>query len=134
MFGDEVILFVDDIVLLGVYNLENILVVVVVVKMVGVFNKVIQKVLISFIGVKYCLQYVIVIQNCKFYNDSKVMNILVISKVFFVFKVLVILFVGGFDCGNGFDDLKLYMDNVKVVFMFGQIVLKIEKLGNELGI
>lgn len=58
-------------------------------------------------------------KDCKFYNDSKVINILVISKVFLVFDKLVILFVGGLDCGNGFDDLKLYMKYVKVVFIFG---------------
>lgn len=36
--------------------------------------------------------------------------------------------------GNGFDDLKPYMDNVKAVLTFGQTAPKIEKLGNELGI
>lgn len=54
MFNGEVIIFLEEVVFFGVYNLENILVVIVVVKMVGVFNEVVKKVLISFIGVKYC--------------------------------------------------------------------------------
>lgn len=56
-----------------------------IVKLLGIFNEVIMVVLKCFMGVKYCLEYVIMINNCKFYNDLKVMNMLVIEKVLFVF-------------------------------------------------
>ncbi|AIW29743.1 MULTISPECIES: UDP-N-acetylmuramoyl-L-alanine--D-glutamate ligase [Bacillus] len=134
MFGDEAILPVDDIVLPGAHNLENILAAVAAAKTAGASNKAIQKVLTSFTGVKHRLQYVTAIQNRRFYNDSKATNILATSKALSAFKAPVILLAGGLDRGNGFDDLKPYMDNVKAVLTFGQTAPKIEKLGNELGI
>lgn len=109
MFGDEAILPVDDIVLPGAHNLENILAAVAAAKTAGASNKAIQKVLTSFTGVKHRLQYVTAIQNRKFYNDSKATNILATSKALSAFKAPVILLAGGLDRGNGFDELKPYM-------------------------
>lgn len=53
MFNDEVIGVCDNILFLGEYNLENVFVFVVVVKMLGVINEEIMYVLEMFKGVEY---------------------------------------------------------------------------------
>ncbi|EIM08805.1 glutamate ligase domain-containing protein, partial [Bacillus atrophaeus] len=105
-----------------------------VVKTGGASNEAIKKVLTSFTGVKHRLQYVTTIQDRKFYNDSKATNVLATSKALSAFEKPVLLLAGGLDRGNGFDELKPYMQNVKAILTFGQTAPKLEKLGAELGI
>ncbi|MEC1960663.1 UDP-N-acetylmuramoyl-L-alanine--D-glutamate ligase, partial [Bacillus subtilis] len=134
MFNGEAILPLEEVVLPGAHNLENILAAIAVVKTAGASNEAVKKVLTSFTGVKHRLQYVTTVNGRKFYNDSKATNILATSKALSAFDKPVILLAGGLDRGNGFDDLKPYMKHVKAVLTFGQTAPKLEKLGNELGI
>ncbi|MDU0153394.1 UDP-N-acetylmuramoyl-L-alanine--D-glutamate ligase [Bacillus cabrialesii] len=134
MFNGEAILPLEEVVLPGAHNLENILAAIAVVKTAGASNEAVKKVLTSFTGVKHRLQYVTTVKDRKFYNDSKATNILATSKALSAFDKPVILLAGGLDRGNGFDDLKPYMKYVKAVLTFGQTAPKLEKLGNELGI
>ncbi|MCY8912939.1 UDP-N-acetylmuramoyl-L-alanine--D-glutamate ligase [Bacillus atrophaeus] len=134
LFDNEAILSLEDVVLPGAHNLENILAAVAVVKTAGASNEAIKKVLTSFTGVKHRLQYVTTIQDRKFYNDSKATNVLATSKALSAFEKPVLLLAGGLDRGNGFDELKPYMQNVKAILTFGQTAPKLEKLGAELGI
>ncbi len=131
--GDEIIK-VKDIVLPGVHNLENILAAVAAVKLRGVSNEAIYKVLTTFQGVKHRLQYVDSVDGRRFYNDSKATNILATSKALQAFTSPTILLAGGLDRGNEFDDMKPYLENVKAMILFGETAPKLERIAKERGI
>ncbi|MBO1510518.1 UDP-N-acetylmuramoyl-L-alanine--D-glutamate ligase [Metabacillus bambusae] len=133
-YKNERVILLKDIVLPGVHNLENILAAVSAVKLKGVSNESIKKVLTSFTGVKHRLQFVDTIDNRRFYNDSKATNILATSKALQAFSMPTILLAGGLDRGNEFDELKPYLDNVKAMVLFGETAPKLERIANESGI
>ncbi|MCS0542933.1 UDP-N-acetylmuramoyl-L-alanine--D-glutamate ligase, partial [Aeromonas veronii] len=133
-FNDEKIIEINNIVLPGVHNLENILAAVAVAKLVSTPNTAIIEVLTSFTGVKHRLQYVTTIENRKFYNDSKATNILATKKAISAFEQPVILLAGGLDRGNEFDELVDELTRVKAMVLFGQTAKKLEKAGQLAGI
>jgi UDP-N-acetylmuramoylalanine--D-glutamate ligase len=133
-YKGEHIILLKDIVLPGTHNLENILAAISAVKLRGVSNEAIIKVLTSFKGVKHRLQFVETINNRRFYNDSKATNILATSKALQAFTVPTILLAGGLDRGNEFDDLKPYLKHVKAMILFGETAPKLERIANESGI
>ncbi|MFC0271194.1 UDP-N-acetylmuramoyl-L-alanine--D-glutamate ligase [Metabacillus herbersteinensis] len=133
-FNDEMVVSLNDVVLPGKHNLENILASIAAVKMRGVSNGAITKVLTTFTGVKHRLQYVDSIKERRFYNDSKATNILATSKALQAFKVPTILLAGGLDRGNEFDELIPFLQNVKAVITFGQTAPKLERIAAEAGI
>jgi UDP-N-acetylmuramoylalanine--D-glutamate ligase len=133
-YKDERIIFLKDIVLPGAHNLENILAAISAVKLRGVSNESISKVLTSFKGVKHRLQFVDTIKNRRFYNDSKATNILATSKALQAFTVPTILLAGGLDRGNEFDELKPYLNDVKAMILFGETAPKLERIAIESGI
>jgi UDP-N-acetylmuramoylalanine--D-glutamate ligase len=133
-YNDEAIMPINDIVLPGKHNLENILAAVAVVKSRGVKNDAIRQVLTSFSGVRHRLQYVDTVNGRRFYNDSKATNILATSKALEAFSTPIILLAGGLDRGNEFDELKPFLRNVKALVTFGQTAPKIERVAKEAGI
>lgn len=133
-FKGEHIIFIKEIVLPGAHSLENILAAVSAVKLRGVSNESIIKVLTSFKGVKHRLQFVETIDNRRFYNDSKATNILATSKALQAFTAPTILLAGGLDRGNDFDELKPYLEHVKAMILFGETAPKLERIANECGI
>ncbi|KKI93739.1 UDP-N-acetylmuramoyl-L-alanyl-D-glutamate synthetase [Bacillus sp. SA1-12] len=133
-YKGEKIISLEDIVLPGIHNLENILAAVSAVKTRGVANESIHKVLTTFTGVKHRLQYVETINKRRFYNDSKATNILATSKALQAFTAPTILLAGGLDRGNEFDELKAYLQNVKAMILFGQTAPKLERIAIESGI
>lgn len=133
-FNDEKIITLDQIVLPGKHNLENILAAVGAAKLAGVHNDTIVNILNTFTGVKHRLQYVGDVNNRKFYNDSKATNILATEKAVTAFNSPVILLAGGLDRGNSFDALIPSLHNVKAVVTFGQTAKKIAKVARKAGI
>lgn len=133
-FMDEKIMAMEDIVLPGEHNLENILSSVAAAKLSGVDNEAIFKVLNSFKGVKHRLQFIAEKEGRKFYNDSKATNILATSKALAAFNEPVVLLAGGLDRGNEFDELRPYLEQVKALVTFGQTAGKIERVASEAGI
>lgn len=133
-FMDEKIMAMEDIVLPGEHNLENILSSVAAAKLSGVDNEAIFKVLNSFKGVKHRLQFIAEKEGRKFYNDSKATNILATSKALAAFNEPVVLLAGGLDRGNEFDELRPYLEQVKALVTFGQTAEKIERVASEAGI
>lgn len=133
-FNDEMVMSLNDVVLPGKHNLENILASIAAVKIRGVSNRAISKVLTTFTGVKHRLQYVDCIKERRFYNDSKATNILATSKALQAFEVPTILLAGGLDRGNEFDELIPFLRNVKAVITFGQTAPKLERIAGEAGI
>lgn len=125
LFNGEEIVAVADIALLGDYNLENILAAVAASKLYGAENEAIANVLKSFSGVKHRLQFVMEIDERKFYNNSKATNILATQKALSAFRNPVILLAGGLDRGNSFEDLIPSLKNVKAIVTFGETAPKI---------
>ncbi|MEH7463189.1 UDP-N-acetylmuramoyl-L-alanine--D-glutamate ligase [Bacillus thuringiensis] len=132
-FKGEKVIDVQDIVLPGKHNLENILAAMSIAKLMGVANEAIIAVLKRFTGVKHRLEYVTTIQNRKFYNDSKATNMLATEKALSAFTNPVILLAGGLDRGNEFDDLIPYFEHVKGLFTFGQTAPKLVKAAEKAG-
>ncbi|WP_010193058.1 UDP-N-acetylmuramoyl-L-alanine--D-glutamate ligase [Bacillus sp. m3-13] len=133
-FKDEKIISIDQIVLPGKHNLENILAAVAAVKLSGVSNEAIIEVLTRFSGVKHRLQFIGERDGRRFYNDSKATNILATQKALSAFENNVVLLAGGLDRGNEFDDLLPYMSNVKVLVTFGETAEKLMRTASEAGI
>ncbi|WP_139891299.1 UDP-N-acetylmuramoyl-L-alanine--D-glutamate ligase [Bacillus sp. D386] len=133
-FRDEKIIAIDEVVLPGKHNLENILSAVAAVKLYGVANEAIQYVLKTFSGVKHRTQFVAEINGRKFYNDSKATNILAASAAISSFKSPLILLAGGLDRGNEFDELIPLLTHVKAMIVFGETAEKLTKTAQEAGI
>lgn len=133
-FRNEKIIAIDEVVLPGKHNLENILSAVAAVKLYGVSNEAIQYVLSTFRGVKHRMQFVADINGRKFYNDSKATNILAASAAISSFKSPLILLAGGLDRGNEFDELIPLLTHVKAMIVFGETAEKLTKTAQKAGI
>ncbi|EIA20154.1 UDP-N-acetylmuramoyl-L-alanine--D-glutamate ligase [Listeria fleischmannii] len=134
MFNDEEIGSVEDILLPGEHNLENILASIAVSKTLGVSNEAIMHVLETFKGVEHRTQFVGELLGRKFYNDSKATNILATQSALKGFKQPVVLLAGGLDRGNEFDELKPFFRNVKAVVVFGETAEKIARVAKEVDV
>ncbi|GIO26065.1 UDP-N-acetylmuramoyl-L-alanine--D-glutamate ligase [Ornithinibacillus bavariensis] len=133
-FQEEKIIAIEDIVLVGAHNLENILAAVSAAKLAGATNEGIYEVLTTFSGVHHRLQYVDKINERIFYNDSKATNILATQKALSAFQQPIVLLAGGLDRGNGFDELIPYLSNVKAMVVFGQTADKVKASAEKAGV
>ncbi|WP_070120188.1 UDP-N-acetylmuramoyl-L-alanine--D-glutamate ligase [Bacillus marinisedimentorum] len=128
------IISLEDIVLPGRHNLQNILAAAAAAKIMGADDDAIRTVLTTFTGVEHRLQFVTELNGRKIYNDSKATNTLATTAALSAFQQPVILLAGGLDRGNGFDELIPYMDRVKAVVAFGQTAEKIKGSAEKAGI
>ncbi|TSB46325.1 UDP-N-acetylmuramoyl-L-alanine--D-glutamate ligase [Alkalicoccobacillus porphyridii] len=119
------IIALEDVMLPGRHNLENILAAVGASILAGSSREQIQHVLKTFGGVQHRLQFVKKHKERAFYNDSKATNILATSKALDAFQQPVILLAGGLDRGNSFDALIPSLSGVKAVVAFGETKHKI---------
>ncbi|MCP3031104.1 UDP-N-acetylmuramoyl-L-alanine--D-glutamate ligase [Halobacillus sp. A1] len=133
-FKDEPVVKRSDIVLVGEHNLANILAAVAAVKVSGIKNEAIVKVLTSFGGVEHRLEFVTKKNGVYFYNDSKATNILATSYALKAFDQPIILLAGGLDRGNQFDELVEKLGNVKAMVLFGETAEKISLAGTQAGV
>ncbi|NHA38099.1 UDP-N-acetylmuramoyl-L-alanine--D-glutamate ligase [Staphylococcus schleiferi] len=127
------IIHLDDIVLPGEHNLENILAAVMAAILAGVSVSAIIQSLTTFSGIEHRLQYIGNNKTNKYYNDSKATNTLATQFALNSFKQPIIWLCGGLDRGNDFDDLIPYMTNVRVMVTFGETQEKFVKLGESQG-
>ncbi|HAM82157.1 UDP-N-acetylmuramoyl-L-alanine--D-glutamate ligase [Ornithinibacillus bavariensis] len=133
-FQEEKIIAIEDLVLVGAHNLENILAAISAAKLAGATNEGIYEVLTTFSGVHHRLQYVDKINERIFYNDSKATNILATQKALSAFQQPIVLLAGGLDRGNGFDELIPYLSNVKAMVVFGQTADKVKASAEKAGV
>jgi UDP-N-acetylmuramoylalanine--D-glutamate ligase len=133
-FKMDRIMALEDIVLVGSHNLENILAAVSAAKLAGATNEGIYRVLTTFTGVTHRLQYVDKIHERLFYNDSKATNILATQKALSSFQQPIVLLAGGLDRGNAFDDLIPFLANVKAMVVFGQTAEKVRSSAEKAGV
>jgi len=133
-YDGKLVIKLDDIILKGKHNYQNIMGAIIAVKKYGVKNEVIQKVLKEFKGVEHRLEYVDTINGVTYYNDSKATNCVSTITALNSFNQPTILLLGGYDRGHSFHDLDDSMKNVKCVVCFGETKNRIEEFCNDLNI
>lgn len=127
------IIHLEDIVLPGEHNLENILASVLAAILAGVSISAINQSLTTFSGIEHRLQYIGNNKTNKYYNDSKATNTLATQFALNAFQQPIIWLCGGLDRGNEFDELIPYMDHVRIMITFGETQEKFVKLGESQG-
>lgn len=133
-FQGEEIISLEDVVLVGEHNVENILAAICVTKLMGTSIEAIKTVLQQFSGVKHRLQFVKDVQGRLFYNDSKATNILATQKALQSFTKPVILLAGGLDRGTSFAELLPFMSHVKAMVVFGETAKKLVSFAKQANI
>lgn len=133
-YDGKLVIKLDDIILKGKHNYQNIMGAIIAVKKYGVTDEVIQKVLKEFKGVEHRLEYVDTINGVIYYNDSKATNCVSTITALNSFDKPTILLLGGYDRGHSFHDLDDSMKNVKCVVCFGETKNRIEEFCNDLNI
>ena len=133
-YDGKLVIKLDDIILKGKHNYQNIMGAIIAVKKYGVTDEVIQKVLKEFKGVEHRLEYVDTIDGVTYYNDSKATNCVSTITALNSFDKPTILLLGGDDRGHSFHDLDDSMKNVKCVVCFGETKNRIEEFCNDLNI
>ena len=133
-YDGKIVIKLDDIILKGKHNYQNIMGDIIAVKKYGVTDEVIQKVLKEFKGVEHRLEYVDTIDGVTYYNDSKATNCVSTITALNSFDKPTILLLGGYDRGHSFHDLDDSMKNVKCVVCFGETNNRIEEFCNDLNI
>jgi UDP-N-acetylmuramoylalanine--D-glutamate ligase len=133
-YDGKLVIKLDDIILKGKHNYQNIMGAIIAVKKYGVTDEVIQKVLKEFKGVEHRLEYVDTINGVTYYNDSKATNCVSTITALNSFDKPTILLLGGYDRGHSFHDLDDSMKNVKCVVCFGETKNRIEEFCTDLNI
>ena len=133
-YDGKLVIKLDDIILKGKHNYQNIMGAIIAVKKYGVTDEVIQKILKEFKGVEHRLEYVDTINGVMYYNDSKATNCVSTITALNSFDKPTILLLGGYDRGHSFHDLDNSMKNVKCVICFGETNNRIEEFCNDLNI
>ena len=131
--GEEVV-ELKDILLKGKHNYENICGAIAAVKVFGISNASIRKVLAEFKGVEHRLEFVAEHHGVKYYNDSKATNCVSTNIALRSFNEPTILLLGGTDRGHSFYDLKDSMGHVKAIVAYGETKNRIADFAKDLGI
>lgn len=118
---------IDEIMLPGKHNLENVLASVAVAWIMDIDFKIVRDVLKTFPGVEHRIEYVDTINGVKFYNDSKGTNSDASIKAIEAINSPIILIAGGMDKGTDFDDfIKAFNNKVKALILLGETKEKIK--------
>lgn len=128
---DEEIIKINEIKLRGNHNYENIMACIIVLKLLNVSNDIIKNYLSNFNGIEHRIEFVRKLNNRYFYNDSKSTNNEATITALKTFTSPTILIMGGLDRNIPFDDLRNYINNVKLVTCYGETKDKIEKFFND---
>ncbi|XKE93677.1 UDP-N-acetylmuramoyl-L-alanine--D-glutamate ligase [Metaplanococcus flavidus] len=110
----------SEIMLGGQHNLENILAAAAAALLWGGTEETIIRVLSSFTGVKHRSQLVVNWKGRKFYNDSKATNALATKSALEAFPGNIVLLAGGLERNHSLEELRPYMNRVKVLVTFGE--------------
>ena len=103
------------------------------VKEYGVSNDIICKVIENFKGVEHRLEYVDTIDGVEYYNDTEATNIKCTQIALSSFKCPIILFLGGLERGQNFEDLNDYMENVKAIIAIGECRERVKEYAESIG-
>ncbi len=126
-YDNEKVLDIDKIKIKGMHNVENVMCAISAVKEYDVSNEIIEKVVSNFKGVEHRLEYVNTVNGVEYYNDTEATNIKCTQIALSSFNRPIILFLGGLERGQDFNDLTPYMDNVKAIIAIGQCRNRVEE-------
>ena len=132
-YYDEKIMSIDDIKIKGMHNVENCMAAIMAVKEYFVSNDVIIDVISNFKGVEHRLEYVDIVNGVEYYNDTEATNIKCCQIALSSFKCPVVLFLGGLERGQNFEDLTPYMEHVKAIMAIGQCRERVGEFARKIG-
>ena len=118
-YYDEKIMSMDDIKIKGMHNVENCMAAIMVAKEFSVPNEVIVDTISHFKGVEHRLEYVDTVRGVEYYNDTEATNIKCTQIALSSFQKPIVLFLGGMERGQAFEDLTPYMEPVKAIIAIG---------------
>ena len=133
-YYDEKIVNLCDIKLIGHHNYENIMAAIIAVKEFGISNAAICRVLKDFGGVEHRLEFIADINGRRFYNDTEATNIKCCQIALSSFHEPTILFLGGYERGQDFNELSDYIKNVKAIFSIGSCRSRVKEFGDKMNI
>ena len=128
MLYDEVLFSVEDCHLPGKHNLQNCMVAACMAYRMGVTLEDIRAGISEFKGVEHRLEYVETIHDVRYYNDSKGSNTDATITALKSFDQSVILIAGGYDKKTGFEELRPYLDKIKLMVVYGETKLQLKRL------
>ena len=133
-YDGKKLICIDDILLKGNHNYENVMAAIIVAKRLNVSNKIIVDTLKNFKSVEHRIEFVRTLNDVKIYNDSKATNVTATQIALSSFREPTILLLGGLDRGHSFDGLIEYMKNVKLVVCYGETKNRIKEFCDKLNI
>lgn len=133
-YYEEKIMSIDDILIAGMHNVENCMVAIMIAKQLNVPNNVIFDTISKFKGVEHRLEYVDTVLGRKFYNDTEATNIKCTQIALRSFDKPTVLFLGGLERGQVFDDLSEYVSNVKSIIAIGECRERVVEFGSKMNI
>lgn len=133
-YQDELIMNRDNMFIKGNHNVSNAIGAITIAKLLNVSNEVIKEVLTNFKGVEHRLEFVDIINSRKFYNDTEATNIKCTQIALSSFKEEIILFLGGLERGQDFNQLIPFIKNVKVIIGIGECRERVREFANSLNI
>ena len=131
-YEGEKVLSIDSIKIKGMHNVENCMAAICAVKEYGVSNDIIGEVISQFKGVEHRLEYVDTINGVEYYNDTEATNIKCCQIALSSFQKPIIIFLGGLERGQNFDELIPFMENVKVIMAIGECRERVEEFSKRI--
>ena len=119
-YKEDPIISIDDVLLKGDHNLQDVLGAICVCKVYDVTNEAMVTTLKRFSGVKHRLQFVAEKSGIKYYNNSKATNVIATQTALRAFNEPTILLAGGLDRDHDLEDLAENFGNIKAIFAFGE--------------
>lgn len=111
----------NEILLQGTHNYENILAMLLVLKVLNIDFKYAIDVLKTFKGVEHRLEFVREVNGVKYYNDSKSTNPVATITALKSFTNNIHLILGGMERSQDFTELKPYISKIKKVYAIGEV-------------
>lgn len=131
----EHIINTDEIRLPGPHNLENAMAAIVVAKLIGIENNVIEKTLKTFKGVEHRLEDVRILSGVRYVNDSKATNPDSVLKALASYDSNgLILLAGGRNKGSSYETLaQAIHERVKFLILMGEAAGEMEEAIKQIG-
>lgn len=119
--NDKFVINIDDILLKGVHNYENILAMLVLVDILKIDFKYAIEVLKEFRGVEHRVEFVREVNGVKYYNDAKSTNPTATITALKSFDDNIHLILGGMDRSQDFEDLIPFKSRIKKIYAIGEV-------------
>lgn len=119
--NNEKVINIEDIVLKGIHNYENILAMLMLTKILNIDIKYVKEVLSEFKGVEHRIEFVRTLNNVKYYNDSKSTNPTATITALKSFEGNIHLLLGGMDRNQDFNDLIPYLSKITKIYAIGEV-------------